>query len=66
MSQVSKLLTCTKAAKILGFTADYVRRLCIDGKIKAEKLGNDWVFPASAIKDIKRQRHHKELEHGSN
>lgn len=57
-----KLLTCSMAARILGFTPDYIRRLCGEGKIKAEKLANDWLMPESAIKDIKRQRKKKQKE----
>lgn len=51
-----KLLTSAMAAKILGFTPDYVRKLCSAGKIKAEKLGHDWLLNAREIQNIKRQR----------
>lgn len=54
-----KLLTSAMAAEILGFTPDYIRRLCGQGKIKAEKLAHDWLMPESAIKNIKRQRKKK-------
>jgi excisionase family DNA binding protein len=64
MSKV-KLLTSKMAAVILGFTPDYVRRLCGMGKIKADKFGHDWLFPESAIKNIKRKRKKKEPENGS-
>lgn len=48
-----KLMTSNMAAKILGYSADYIRRLCLDGTIKATKFGNTWVFPESSIKDLK-------------
>ncbi len=57
-----KLITCRIAAKILGLSPDYIRRLCGTGKIKAEKLGHDWLFPEESIKDIKRQRKKKSEE----
>ena len=51
-----KLLTSAMAAKILGFTPDYVRHLIVQGKIKADKLGHDWIIAPRAIAHIKRQR----------
>ncbi len=57
-----KVITTTIAAKILGFTPSYIRRLCISGKIKAEKHGHDWLFTEKDLKDIKRQRKEKTKE----
>ncbi len=54
-----KMITTGIAAKILGFTPDYVRRLCLEGKIKGEKLGHDWMMYESDIKHITRQRYKK-------
>jgi excisionase family DNA binding protein len=48
------------AAALLGFTPNYIRRLCGEGKIKAEKVGHDWLFEEKAIKNIRRQRKKKE------
>jgi len=56
---MSKLITTSLAAKMLGFTPDYIRRLILDGKIKAEKLGHNWVFTEAAIKHVKRIRFSK-------
>jgi hypothetical protein len=50
------LLTCALAGKMLGFTPDYMRRLCLLGKIKAEKMGNTWIIAKGALKNLKRQR----------
>jgi len=47
-----KQLTSAMAAKILGFTPNYIRRLCLAGKIIAFKLGHDWLMAESAIKHI--------------
>ena len=57
-----KLLGSVEAAKILGFTPDYVRRLCAAGTIKAEKISNDWIMYEAALKSIKRQRFPKEAK----
>lgn len=51
-----KLLTSASAAKILGFTSNYIRRLCSSGAIKSEKMGNSWIFTEAAIKNITRKR----------
>jgi len=57
----SKLLTSAMAAKILGLSPDYIRRLVLQGAIKAEKLGHDWLMTEKAISHIKRKRQKKEL-----
>ena len=58
-----KLLTSAMASKLLGFTQNYIRRLCGEGKIKAFKHGHDWIIEEIALKNIKRQRKKKkELE----
>lgn len=51
-----KLLTSATAAAILGFSPSHIRRLCGEGKIKAEKLAHDWLIDEKDIRDIKRQR----------
>jgi excisionase family DNA binding protein len=60
MKKKEKLLTTVLAAKILGLSPDYVRRLCLDGIIQAQKLGHDWLMYESAIKGITRQRKKKD------
>jgi excisionase family DNA binding protein len=63
----NKLLTTKMAADILGFTSDYIRHLIVNGKIKAEKLGHDYLMTETAIRHVKRQRFSepKEVTHGS-
>lgn len=56
----SNILTTAMAAKILGFTPAYLRRLCAEGKIKAFKHGHDWSMTKASIAKIKRQRKAKE------
>lgn len=57
----AKLITSKQAAESFGFTSDYIRRMCVDGRIKAEKLGNTWIIDLKELKKIKRQRFPKEL-----
>ncbi len=52
----NRLISTAIAAEILGFSPDYVRRMCADGTIKAEKVGHDWVMYERSIINIKRQR----------
>lgn len=49
-------LTTAEVAEQLGFTPDHIRRLVMDGKLKAVKLGNNLLFKPRDIKDIKRIR----------
>ena len=49
-------LTTAEVAELLGFTPDHIRRLVMDGKIKAVKLGNNLLFKPRDLKDIKRVR----------
>lgn len=49
-------LTTAEAGKLLGFCQDHVRRLVLEGKIKATKLGHNWLIMKKDLKKIKRQR----------
>ncbi len=48
--------TCAEAATILGFSPDHVRRLILEGKIKAIKIGHNWLMTKRNMKKVKRQR----------
>jgi excisionase family DNA binding protein len=59
-------LTSHEAARLLGFCPDHVRRLILQGKIKAVKLGHSWLIKPSDLKKVKRLRKQKEpKEHGN-
>ncbi len=49
-------LTSAEAALALGFSHDYVRKLILQGKLKAEKLGRNWIINKKNIEKIHRQR----------
>lgn len=59
------LLTTKLAAQMLGFTQDWVTKLCREGKIEAKKYGHDWIISEQALKNIKRRRFIKEKKDGS-
>lgn len=58
----SNYLTSAEAAEVLGISHDYVRKLILLGKIKAEKLGRNWIIDKKNINKVHRQRfpRHKE------
>lgn len=53
-------VTTKEAAAQLGFTSDYIRRLILQGQIKAEKMGTYWLIRIKDLSHIKRQRAKKE------
>lgn len=55
--KTSDYLTSLEAANILGFTPDHIRKLIASGKLKAEKLGHNWLIKMKDLSKIKRKRH---------
>jgi len=59
-------VTTTEAARLIGVTPDYVRYLILHGKIRALKVGNQWLIKPTALRHFERQRFsRKESENGS-
>ena len=58
----SVFITSMEAAGIIGVTQDHVRRLILEGKIKAQKLGPNWVINRKDLKGITRQRFPRKKE----
>jgi len=56
----SSYVTSAEAAKIMGFSADHVRKLIIRGKLKGEKFGRNWIINKKDLLKVKRQRFPKE------
>lgn len=46
---MSTLIDIKEASKKLGITKQHVRNLCREGKLKAQKIGNSWVFESSTL-----------------
>lgn len=51
-----KLMNTQMAAKALGFTANWIRRMIGKGYIKAEKIGSDWLLREKDIAHVKPRR----------
>lgn len=43
VKQKDDLLTLSEAAETYGFSGDYLRRLAEKGRLKARKLGRNWL-----------------------
>jgi len=59
-------LTSSEAAKALGFSPDHVRKLIRQGKIKAERIGRNWIIEKKSLDKIHRQRFIKPKENVDN
>ena len=46
----------TAAAKLLGHNAEYVRRLCRQGKLPHGRIGRMYVFDVDELKKAKQER----------
>lgn len=72
ISNTKKYLTSFEIAEITGLTSNYIRKLIrklnAQGKLKVEKLGNNWLVKMSDLKIIQANRrpyHRKEkIENG--
>lgn len=49
-------MTSAEVANHLGFSADHVRKMIVQGKIKAEKLGRNWIIDKTNLNEVKRKR----------
>lgn len=49
----SKLLTTAQAAKLIGVAPSRIRRLILDGRLKAEKPGHDWLIKPADLARLK-------------
>lgn len=52
-AKLSDLMTSKMVAEKLGYTPDYIRRLIMEGKLKATKLGHDWIITPKDIAHLK-------------
>jgi excisionase family DNA binding protein len=49
----AKLLSVKDAAKALGLSEQRIKQFIYTEKLKAEKVGNQWIIVESDLKDIK-------------
>src|SRR3990167_2119280 len=45
-------ISLSKAGKLSGYTAEYLRQLCVSGKLSGQKIGKSWVIEASELHKI--------------
>jgi excisionase family DNA binding protein len=50
------LIPLSEAAAYGGFTAEYVRQLAKSGKLRADKIGRNWMTTKKAVDDYKRTK----------
>jgi len=53
------LLTTTQAAEMLNVTQRMIRAYCQDGRLKATKVGRDWLIEESDLDQLKRRKYQK-------
>ncbi|MDR3477649.1 MAG: helix-turn-helix domain-containing protein [Gammaproteobacteria bacterium] len=59
----SILLNTKQVAERIGLSVSQVRRMAKSGLIKASKVGTEYVIYESDLKNIKRKRSLKKLDH---
>ena len=47
--KITDLLTLSQAAKAYGYSSDYLRRLAEKGRLKADKLGSQWLTTSGDV-----------------
>ncbi len=53
MNGSNPYISLSEAGKISGYTAEYLRQLCVKGKLEGAKIGKSWVTTASAVAEFK-------------
>lgn len=59
--KASDLITLKEAAEYSGFSHNYLRKLVIRGRLKARKLGRQWLTTKEALDRFIRSRQRKGL-----
>jgi len=58
MGALGNWLTTQEAAKLTGYNVEHIRRLVRSGKLKAQKLGRDWVIDRTSLLEYLRTEGH--------
>lgn len=53
---IGELISVSQAAALSGFSRGYIHDIIKSGRLKAKKIGNNWVTTLAAIEDYKRTR----------
>lgn len=54
--KLNDVMTTSQVATLLQLSPDYVRLLCRTNKLRAKKIGNDWLITAKDVKYLKRNK----------
>ncbi|NWJ99011.1 MAG: helix-turn-helix domain-containing protein [Chloroflexi bacterium] len=55
---IGKLISLNEAAEKTGLSTSYLRAIARKGRLKAEKVGRDWLTTLAAVAEYKRTRSH--------
>lgn len=55
---IGELISLSDASKLTGFSVRYLNDIANNGRLKAKKIGRQWVTTLAAIEDYKRTRSH--------
>ena len=56
-SSPDDLISLAEAAKRYGLGHDYLRRIAGNGRLKAQKIGRDWLTTPAAVEEYLASRH---------
>jgi excisionase family DNA binding protein len=62
IKNTANYLTSLEASKLVGVTPDHIRKMILRGKIKALKLGHNWLIQRKELAKINRQRFPRKKE----
>jgi hypothetical protein len=55
---VGDLISLAEAAKLSGFSTKYLRDIAEKGRLKAKKIGRNWVTTLAAVEEYRKNRTH--------
>ena len=56
MTELNDLMSLRQASEISDLSSDHLRRLAEQGKLKAQKIGRNWVTTGESVKEYIRKR----------
>ena len=56
MNKLDELIPLSEASEISGLSSDHLRRLAEQGKLKAQKIGRNWVTTRKDVEDYIQER----------
>lgn len=55
---IGELISLSEAAKLSGLTQDYLKKIAQTGRLRAKKIGRNWVTTQAAVDQYKKTRSH--------